>query len=115
MARATSRVPLGPRISSQRAPHSASARTWKRAKAQQRLSKAKAKRRRAQQLSALSRHRSRLLHGSDEERREVLREIVTAFAREVLGHFDPRVHAFATKAVPFGLSALLHAAVTGVL
>jgi glycerol-3-phosphate O-acyltransferase len=53
--------------------------------------------------------RSRLLAGSDQSRREQLRAIVEDFTREVLGNFDPRVHAFATRAVPFGLSALLHA------
>jgi glycerol-3-phosphate O-acyltransferase len=60
-------------------------------------------------LAQLDRLRSRLLAGSDEERRRLLREVTEAFAREVLGNFDPRVHRFATRAVPFGLAALLHA------
>src|SRR5690606_15066075 len=55
------------------------------------------------------RMRSQLLAGSDATRRELLREIVEGFAREVLGNFDPKVHALATRAVPVGLAALLHA------
>jgi len=76
---------------------------------QQRVERQKPSRKKSQSLGRLAKYRGRLLSGSDEERRDVLREVVTAFAREVLGHFDPRVHAFATRAVPFGLSALLHA------
>ncbi|MCW8139482.1 MAG: 1-acyl-sn-glycerol-3-phosphate acyltransferase [Planctomycetota bacterium] len=64
---------------------------------------------RDRRLALLDRRRGRLLAGSDEERRRLLREVAEAFAREVLGNFDPRVHAFATRAVPFGLAALLHA------
>lgn len=75
----------------------------------QRLEKERPSRARDGRLAALDRQRARLLAGSDEERRRVLRELAEAFAREVLGNFDPRVHAFATRAVPFGLSALLHA------
>lgn len=75
----------------------------------QRLEKERRGPRRDEALAAIDRWRSRLLAGSDEERRRLLREITDGFAREVLGNFDPRVHAFATRAVPVGLSALLHA------
>lgn len=75
----------------------------------QRLEKAPRGKGRERALAELDRRRARLLAGSDEERRRLLRELTEAFAREVLGNFDPRVHAFATRAVPFGLSALLHA------
>ena len=53
--------------------------------------------------------RARLVSGSELERERALREAVERFAREVIGHFDPRIHAVATRAVPFGLAALLHA------
>lgn len=53
--------------------------------------------------------RARLGGGSFEERRRILRDVVEGFTREVIGHFDPRIHAVATRAVPLGLSALLHA------
>ncbi|MCO5167366.1 MAG: 1-acyl-sn-glycerol-3-phosphate acyltransferase [Planctomycetes bacterium] len=75
----------------------------------QRVDRARRGKERERHLAALDRRRSRLLAGSDEERRRLLREVTEAFAREVLGNFDPRVHAFATRAVPFGLAALLHA------
>ncbi|MCA8922617.1 MAG: 1-acyl-sn-glycerol-3-phosphate acyltransferase [Planctomycetes bacterium] len=64
---------------------------------------------RTRALAAWDKRRSQLVRGSDTVRRRVLEELVTGFAREVLGNFDPRVHALATRAVPFGLSALLHA------
>ncbi|MEZ6183719.1 MAG: 1-acyl-sn-glycerol-3-phosphate acyltransferase [Planctomycetota bacterium] len=64
---------------------------------------------RAKSLAAWDRRRSQLVRGSDAVRRRVLEELVLGFAREVLGNFDPKVHALATRAVPFGLSALLHA------
>ena len=54
--------------------------------------------------------RTRLSSGSYAERRRLLRDVTADFTREVIGHFDPRIHAVATRAVPFGLSALLHAA-----
>lgn len=75
----------------------------------QRIDKERRGKERDRALALLDRRRSRLLAGSDEERRRLLREVAEEFAREVLGNFDPRVHALATRAVPFGLSALLHA------
>lgn len=75
----------------------------------QRVDRERRGKERDRRLALLDRRRGRLLAGSDEERRRLLREVTEAFAREVLGNFDPRVHAFATRAVPFGLAALLHA------
>ncbi|MBX3466555.1 MAG: 1-acyl-sn-glycerol-3-phosphate acyltransferase [Planctomycetes bacterium] len=75
----------------------------------QRVDRERRGKERDRRLALLDRRRGRLLAGSDEERRRLLREVAEAFAREVLGNFDPRVHAFATRAVPFGLAALLHA------
>jgi len=43
-----------------------------------------------------------------ERRRELLRELIGRFADEVVGHFDPRVYALATRAVPLGLNVLLN-------
>jgi glycerol-3-phosphate O-acyltransferase len=75
----------------------------------QRMEKERRGKERERHLAQLDRWRSRMLAGSDEERRRLLREIAEGFAREVLGNFDPRVHKLATRAVPFGLAALLHA------
>jgi len=74
-----------------------------------RIERGSSSRSRAKQLSAWDRRRSQLVRGSDTVRRRVLEDLVTRFTREVLGNFDPKVHAMATRAVPFGLSALLHA------
>lgn len=38
----------------------------------------------------------------------LVKSIVVRYAREIEGHFDPRVYAFATRALPFGLTALLN-------
>jgi glycerol-3-phosphate O-acyltransferase len=38
----------------------------------------------------------------------MLRAVVGRYAGEIQGHFDPRVYAFATRAVPMLLTALLH-------
>jgi len=40
--------------------------------------------------------------------RELLREVIQRFANEVDGHFDRRVYAMATKAVPVALNVLLN-------
>ncbi|MBI5528666.1 MAG: 1-acyl-sn-glycerol-3-phosphate acyltransferase [Deltaproteobacteria bacterium] len=45
---------------------------------------------------------------SPERHRELLKDIITAFAEEVAGHFDPRVYALATKTIPTALLALLN-------
>src|SRR5687767_6263252 len=70
----------------------------------QRMEKERRGKERDRYSAQLDRWRSRLLAGSDEERRRILRELTEGFGREVVGNFDPRVHAFATRAVPFGLS-----------
>ena len=41
--------------------------------------------------------------------RELLRECIRRFAEEICGHFDRRVYALATRAIPTGLSLLLNA------
>lgn len=75
----------------------------------QRVQKERPSKERSRQLATWDRTRSRLLAGSDTTRRAILRELVEAFAREVLGNFDERVHALATRAIPVGLTALLRA------
>ncbi len=60
-------------------------------------------------LARLERQRHRLVSGSDGERRRVLHELIEFFAREVLGYFDPKVHALVTRAIPLGLTTLLKA------
>lgn len=76
---------------------------------EQRLKREKPSSKRDKERARYKGYRSRLLRGSDEQRKAVLREMVTSFAREILGNFNPRVHAFATRAVPFGLKTLLNA------
>ncbi len=44
---------------------------------------------------------------SEEENAERLRELVTRFAHEIVGHFRPSVFRFATQVLPPGLSLLL--------
>ena len=75
----------------------------------QRVQRARPSKERSRDLARWDRTRSRLLAGSDTTRRAILRELVEVFAREVLGNFDERVHAVATRAIPVGLTALLRA------
>ena len=51
---------------------------------------------------------SRATRANPERQRELLMELVTNFANEVVGHFDPRVYAVATRAVPPVMTALLN-------
>lgn len=44
------------------------------------------------------------------DRKTILRSVISHYAEEIGGHFDPRVYHFATRAVPFGFSWLLNAA-----
>ena len=74
-----------------------------------RLQKAPPSRARSRRQAELDRARRRMVAGSDAARRAILRDLVEYFALEVLGNFDPRVHQLATRAIPVGLSALLHA------
>ncbi|MGE4141023.1 MAG: 1-acyl-sn-glycerol-3-phosphate acyltransferase [Planctomycetota bacterium] len=74
-----------------------------------RLKKAKPGKQKQQEQALYERCRRQVLRGSDGQRQAALREIVSFFAREILGNFDPRVHAVATRAVPFGLKTLLNA------
>ncbi|MEW6774875.1 MAG: 1-acyl-sn-glycerol-3-phosphate acyltransferase [Bdellovibrionota bacterium] len=49
-----------------------------------------------------------LPHASEARRTRLLQEIIERYAREITGHFDPRVYAFATRLAPFALTALLN-------
>jgi glycerol-3-phosphate O-acyltransferase len=51
---------------------------------------------------------SRAAEGGADEQRGLLLEMVRHFSSEVVGHFDPRVYAIATRAVPPALTALLN-------
>lgn len=52
-----------------------------------------------------------LLEPASHTNREVLlRKVLSHYAEEIGGHFDPRVYSFATRAVPWGFSWLLNAA-----
>ncbi|NOZ85755.1 MAG: hypothetical protein GXP49_05755 [Deltaproteobacteria bacterium] len=46
---------------------------------------------------------------SKQEQLQLLNKVVDFHAREIVGHFDPRVYALATSVVPVGLSLLLNA------
>ncbi|RMG17188.1 MAG: hypothetical protein D6731_04550 [Planctomycetota bacterium] len=75
----------------------------------QRIEKERPSAQRTRALARLDAQRRALLGGSDPERKRLLHELVEGFAREVLGYFDPKVHALATRAVPVGLRTLLKA------
>ncbi len=49
------------------------------------------------------------LRPSPQRQAELLKQVIQAFAEEVAGHFDPRVYALATRALPPALSGLLNA------
>ena len=51
---------------------------------------------------------TRATRANPERQRELLMEIIRNFAGEVVGHFDPRVYAVATSAVPPVLTVLLN-------
>lgn len=53
--------------------------------------------------------RKELVHASEDDLREMIRRIVEHHAREIVGRFDPRVYALATRVIPYGLSVLLNA------
>jgi glycerol-3-phosphate O-acyltransferase len=62
-----------------------------------------------QQAAFYDRIQGEALHGDAVLHRELLRQIVSSFAQEVIGHFNERVYALSTRAVPTGLSFLLNA------
>jgi glycerol-3-phosphate O-acyltransferase len=47
-------------------------------------------------------------HAHPGDKRALLERIVSHYAAEIAGHFDPRVYSFATSIVPSALGALLH-------
>jgi glycerol-3-phosphate O-acyltransferase len=51
---------------------------------------------------------AKALRGSVEDHRDILRHMTRAFVDEVTGHFDPRVYALATRALPPALNVLLN-------
>ncbi len=51
-----------------------------------------------------------LPHASRDRQRDMVREIVARYVREIAGHFDPRVYRFATRALPYGLSMVMQRA-----
>ncbi len=46
---------------------------------------------------------------SEQAQRRLLRRVVENYAKEIEGHFDPRVYAVATRALPTGLGLILNA------
>ena len=63
----------------------------------------------SEQGAFYARIQSEALHADPGRQRELLREIVASFAHEVVGKFDPRVYAVATRAIPPALTVLLNA------
>jgi glycerol-3-phosphate O-acyltransferase len=55
-------------------------------------------------------HGGLLQHSALVDRSQLMQELVSHFAEEIGGHFDPRVYKFAVRAVPWGFSWLLNAA-----
>jgi glycerol-3-phosphate O-acyltransferase len=48
--------------------------------------------------------------GAEVDRKELLNQVISHYAEEIGGHFDPRFYPFATRAVPWFFSWLLNAA-----
>lgn len=55
-------------------------------------------------------HGSLLRPAAEVDRKILLHQVITHYAEEIGGHFDPRVYRFATRAVPWCFSWLLNAA-----
>ncbi|MEW6442606.1 MAG: 1-acyl-sn-glycerol-3-phosphate acyltransferase [bacterium] len=51
---------------------------------------------------------SEAIRSGPQRQRELLRELVRFFCREVAGHFDPRVYSLATRVIPPAMNALLN-------
>ncbi len=49
-----------------------------------------------------------LPRSGDSRQRALIRQVVERYVDEICGHFDPRVHSVATKAVPLALGGLLN-------
>jgi glycerol-3-phosphate O-acyltransferase len=62
----------------------------------------------ARQATFYDRIQAQALRSDAARHKALLRELVANFAQEVVGHFDERVYALSTRAVPAGLSMLLH-------
>lgn len=55
----------------------------------------------------LARVRHELPHATPARQRAMVREIAERYAAEISGHFDVRVYGFATRVLPYGLSAVM--------
>lgn len=56
----------------------------------------------------------RLLNASEEEQKKILKEIIARFACEIVGHFNPKVYNFVTRAASGTVSALINLLSPGV-
>ena len=74
----------------------------------QRLESAKRCRANAQNMQYWKKINKRLLHASEAEKQEILKEIITLFADEIVGNFNPKVYRFATKILPIFFNVLLN-------
>ncbi len=59
--------------------------------------------------------RHELAHAGESKRPELVRTIVERYAREISGHFDPRVYRLATGVVRKALGALFHSMLPGLI
>lgn len=75
---------------------------------QQRLSHADGEPRAALDRAFIKDVRHEFAHTLNGERRALVERVVRHYAREISGHFDPRVYKLATSVVPSALGALLH-------
>jgi glycerol-3-phosphate O-acyltransferase len=53
--------------------------------------------------------KKRLISANEEDKRKMLRELVTQFAEEIVGNFNPKVYKFESKVLPVALSVMLNA------
>jgi glycerol-3-phosphate O-acyltransferase len=76
--------------------------------AQQRLAETDSGQNAARERERVKGLRHALVHARAGARRAWVERVVTDYAAEIAGHFDPRVYSFATSIIPAALGALLH-------
>ena len=79
-----------------------------------RLESEKLTKARKQELLYWKKNNKRLLNGSEEEQKKILKEIITSFAEEIIGKFDPRVYQMVTKFVPAAMNLGLNMLAPGI-
>ena len=80
-----------------------------------RLDQEKRSKRTLQESQYWKKLHKKMLSGNEEEKKNLIQEIISRFAHEIVGNFNPKVYSFSTKILPIGLSILLNTISPGVL